>query len=433
MLLAADDVHANGRYPAAGLLVVDPNDPDHVLVRATYGIITTHDHGGEWRWTCEKVVGFGGFEDPMFGILADGRITAGLFIGLSSSVNGGCDWTMNPSLRNRYVVDLAVEKFDASRVVAVASNGVDAGQFLTQLWETTDSGATWTQAGIDLPVEFLALTLDPAPSDPERVYISGRYGAPDYLGVLQRTSDRGATWERVDIPGSDDNSLPYIGAIDPMDPDVVYVRLNRAPGDPSDALIYTDTAGDSWTTLFEGKGDMLGFALSPDGSQVAIGGPEDGLWVAPTSTFQFEQVAEIGVKCLTWTERGLYACADEFRDGFVVGLSENGGRSFTPVLHLDEVCGPLECDDQSGLTRNCAEEWGPTQLLLGAKSCDGSPTTTTSSSTTTGAGGSSSGGPREDSSGGCSAPATAVSSRWWLTLIPLGLAAALVRRRARRH
>nr|WP_081865728.1 hypothetical protein [Chondromyces apiculatus] len=442
MLLVAGEASANGRYPAAGLLVVDPNDPEHVVVRATYGTLFTHDHGGEWRWVCESAIGFGGFEDPMFGVLADGRVVAGLFVGLSSSTNEGCDWSLaGGGLQNRYVVDLSVEKLDPSRVVAVASNGISPGEFLTQLWESTNSGGQWTQAGVDLPVEFLALTVDPAPSDPARVYLSGRYGAPDYAGVLERTSDRGQTWERVDIPGSNDTSLPYISAIDPMDPDTVYVRLDRAPGenpgDPSDVLVLTNTAGDSWTTLFEGEGDMLGFALSPDGSQVAIGGPTDGLWVAPTSTYAFEKVAEIGVKCLTWTERGLYACADEFRDGFVVGLSEDDGRTFKPVLHLSEVCGPLKCDAQSGVAETCTEEWGAVQLTIGAESCDGETTSTasgpdggTSSSTGAGAGGSSTG--DKDEEGGCSALPTGHVSSWWRALLPLGAAAVLARRRARK-
>lgn len=370
---AAAPASANGRYPAAGLIAVDPADPEHLLVRATYGVLSTRDHGQEWRWICEGAVGFGGYEDPMMGILADGTHIAGLFAGLSASRNGGCDWTLEGGeLADRYVVDLSVERGDAARAVLIISNGLGPGEFLTQLWETGDNAASWTQAGADLPVDFLALTVDAAPSDPARVYVSGRYGPPDYTGAVARSSDRGQTWERFDIPGSDDTHLPFLSAIDPADPDVLYVRLDGAsdmPGETSDALLVSKDGGQTWTTVFEGAGDLLGFALSPDGSTVVVGGPDDGLWSAPAATLAFTRIAEVGVRCMTWSERGLYACADEFRDGFVVGLSGDGGQSFEPLLHLDGVCGPLECAPQSRVAAICEDQWGATQLTLGAKDC----------------------------------------------------------------
>lgn len=436
----AGEAAANGRYPAAGLIVVDPSDPDRLIVRATYGVLFTQDHGQEWRWACEQAIGFGGYEDPMFGIAADGRILAGLFVGLTSSTDAGCGWVKaGGALEARYAVDLSVEKGDPARAVVVTSNGIDVGVFDTRVWETTDSGAGWAQAGADLPSDFLALTIDPAPSDPARLYLSGRYGAPDYPGVLQRSPDRGLTWERVDIPGSNDKSLPYLSAIDPMDPDRVYVRLDNAEAAmPGDTLLVTDTAGDMWTVIFPGQGDLLGFALSPDGSQVAVGGPDDGLWLAPTSTFQFDQVSQVGVKCLTWTERGLYACADEFRDGFVVGLSTDDGRNFEPLLHLDGICGPLVCSAPGSVSEVCADAWGATALTIGATDCSGAGGGGAGgggagSGASTGAGAAAAGeGPSAvGGCGGCAA--SGASARWLPALISAALAAALARRRRSRR
>ena len=36
---------ANGRFPLANQLVVDPTNPDHMVARATFGILDTHDNG----------------------------------------------------------------------------------------------------------------------------------------------------------------------------------------------------------------------------------------------------------------------------------------------------------------------------------------------------------------------------------------------------
>ena len=252
LLALAAPAAANGRYPAAGLIAVDPSDPAHFLVRATYGVLTTRDRGAEWRWICEGAVGFGGYEDPMIAFLSDGTLIAGVFKGLSASTSGGCDWEFaGGDLTSRYVTDLSAERGDPSRAVLVISNGVGSGQFLTQLWETADNAGSWTQAGADLPDALLALTVDVAPSDPSLVYVSGRYGGPEYAGVIERSPDRGQTWERLDIPGTDSQHLAFIGAIDPADPDLLYVRID---GDPSDALLVSTTGGETWTTAFEGRG-----------------------------------------------------------------------------------------------------------------------------------------------------------------------------------
>ena len=51
---------ANGRFPAAGQIAVDPSDPSHLVVRTTYGLTVTNDHGAHWSWVCEAAVGYSG-------------------------------------------------------------------------------------------------------------------------------------------------------------------------------------------------------------------------------------------------------------------------------------------------------------------------------------------------------------------------------------
>ena len=72
---------ANGRFPDAQQLVVDPLDPNHIAVQSTYGFIQTWDHGAEWRWTCEDAAGYGGVIDPPIAVLQDGTLIAGVFDG----------------------------------------------------------------------------------------------------------------------------------------------------------------------------------------------------------------------------------------------------------------------------------------------------------------------------------------------------------------
>lgn len=424
---------ANGRFPAAGQIVVDPSNPTHLLVRTTYGLNVSHDNGAHWSWICEAAIGYGGTEDPMVAITADGSIIAGIFEGLSASHDQGCQWDFaKAGLEDRYVIDLATERANPKNAVLLISNSIGGSMFLTQLWETKDNATTWTVAGVDMPADFLGLTLDAAPSDLSRVYVSGRYGKPSYEGAIERTNDRGKTWQKLLIPGSNDLALPYIGGIDPQNPDVVYVRLDAAK---TDQLVVTKDGGTTWKNIFTSTGNLLGFAISPDGSTIAVGGDTDGLWTAPSSTLEFTQVSKISTRCLTWTTAGLYACADEFVDGFAAGVSTNQGKTFTPVMHLQILCGPLACAATTTNGAMCPDAWGATKLSIGGATCEASGASTgtntsagTGLPTSAGATSSSSGG----SSGGCSVGAPARAAGAVIPALVLAGAALARRRRARR-
>lgn len=384
---------ANGRYPAAGLIALDPSDPHHIVVRATYGLLSTTDDGATWSWICEQSVGFSDNEDPMVVMTKDGTLLAGVFEGLSVSTDKGCDFQfVGGDLANRFVVDLSTEKASPDHAVAIVSNGLGGGKFETLVFESLDNGATWTQAGTDLPQDFLGLSIDAAPSDPQRLYATGRYGAPDYPGVIERSDDRGATWTRLDIPAANDTHPQYLSAIDPNDPDRIYVRLDAPSAEP-DVLVVSNDGGATWTTAFQGTAGLLGFALSPDGKTVAVGGDKDGLWTAPADTLAFTKVSELGVRCLLWAPDRLYACADEFKDGFHVGYTTNGGKTFTALEHLSQPC-PLECPAGSTTQNVCPDRWGVVSLTIDAKSCGEGGT----GGTTTGSGGA--GGSTSSATGG---------------------------------
>ena len=280
-----------------------------------------------------------------------------------------------------------MEKGDPSKGVLLAAD--DAGG-LTQLWETGNDGATWTQAGVNLPPSFVGLTVETAPSDRNRVYASGRLGPPDY--PAQPGVDRALRRSRGHVaaavhPRQRRPDLPYVSAVDPQDPDVLYVRLD---GNPTDQLVVSKDGGASWTKVFETKtpalgdtADLLGFALSPDGGTVAVGGPKDGLWTAPASTLAFSKASTMSALCLTWSTDGLYGCADEIADEFTAGISTDQGKTWTPLLHLAGLCGPLACGAESGVTKRCTDLWPLVASGIGAPGCQG----TSSSSASSGAGG----------------------------------------------
>jgi len=191
--------------------------------------------------------------------------------------------------------------------------------------------------------------------------------------VIYRSDDRGAKWTRLPVPGTTERRLPYIAGIDPTDPDAIYLALIETEGAATVyfALLHSADGGHNWQILLERNHAMAGFALSPDGKKVALGGEQSGLLMADVGKWTFTQKNELRVRCLTWSERGLYACADQFVDGFSLGLSEDGGANFSVLMELSSPCGPpASCGPESSTGNACVKSWPAEQLELGATDCD---------------------------------------------------------------
>ncbi|NUP11051.1 MAG: hypothetical protein HOW73_33820 [Polyangiaceae bacterium] len=435
LALAAPAVaHANGRFPDAQQLVVHPNDPNQIAVQVTYGFIRTRDGGQTWHWTCEQAASYGGVLDPPIALVESDAMIAGVFDGLVVTSPDGCDVGLyGGELTDRFTVDVSTIKGDPSRAIALSSDGIGSNGFDTRVWKTTDSALTWTQLGIALPNDFLAFTLDAAPDDENLLYVSGFrvVASNDYVGSLAVSADGGQTWEVKPIQGSDNDSGPYIAAIDPNDSQTLYVRLASLAG----VLLVTHDAGNTWQPIFTGEGALLGFALSPDGSEIRVGGDIDGIWKASTTDLSFEKINDMGVRCLTWTPDYLYACAREALADFTIGRSTDGGVTFEPIHHLNCLGGPdPACEAGTTIADVCEAPWGMTKQLIQTETCeDGSGGA--GGSGQGGAGGAATDGGDADGDDGCSCRAGAgtsnAASAIALVAIALG-AGRLLRARRRR-
>ena len=171
------------------------------------------------------------------------------------------------------------------------TNGPGGGIF-----KSTDGGSTWKQLTSGLPPEGIGRTgIAVSPTNPRRVYAvvdclvpdpnapapppggggrggGGGAGAAPGQGGFFRSDDAGATWTRV----SSDQALWGRGwyfeklAVDPKDPDIVYV--------PNVAVSRTKDGGKTWVALRGSPGgdDYHQAWVSPDDSNTMIVASDQG-------------------------------------------------------------------------------------------------------------------------------------------------------------
>ncbi|HEY2514987.1 MAG TPA: hypothetical protein VGI39_29180, partial [Polyangiaceae bacterium] len=100
---------ANGRFPKAQTLALPPGgDGRTVYLRATFGVLVSHDGGRSWQWLCEQALGFSSTWDPPIAVTRDGRLWVALMDGARAATTG-CVAEEIPALHGELVADLAVD------------------------------------------------------------------------------------------------------------------------------------------------------------------------------------------------------------------------------------------------------------------------------------------------------------------------------------
>jgi photosystem II stability/assembly factor-like uncharacterized protein len=352
-ILVSSAALANGRYPNADMLIVDPINPRHLVLRATFGTLVSTDRGSRWSWICEEAIGYTG--DPAMTVLADGSLLHAFLGNVMVSEADGCSFDRVPlAAEGRNAIDVTLDPVDPSHAWVLTS-GLN-GRLQAGLLEVS---ATATMPLL-VSDDFVPSTVEVARSRPERMYVVGFDGS--LQATLLVSDDRGQSWSPRPIRPYSSLRM-YLSAIDPVDPDTLYIRVDDGT---TDHLLVSRDAGSSFADVLTIATDMLGFALSPDGSRVAAGGPGQALSVASTADFVFSPAAGVqSLRCLTWAEGGLYACAQESIDNWTVAVSTDAGQSFTPLWHVQDL-EPLECGAATSAGLVCPQAWLEVSAQIGA-------------------------------------------------------------------
>ncbi|HEY2515990.1 MAG TPA: MYXO-CTERM sorting domain-containing protein [Polyangiaceae bacterium] len=362
LVVDARPAAANGRFPLANQIAFSPADSNLVVLRTTFGVLVSHDSGASWQWICESAIGIGtAQEDPTYGITQTNAIVGALWQGLSVSPDVGCTWAFGAgALAKQRMVDLVVRADAPDTTLALTGNwmapgadgGGDAstGTYDSRVLMSADDGASWNQLGTPIDPAVVVTTIEVAKGDPSRIYVSGVRGVgPSRTASLFVSDDKGTTWTERPTPFAPDvETAIYIAAVDPSDADLVYVRTDG----PSRLLVTADAGKTFSLPTFQApdggveatlSGYMFGFALSPDGSKIYVGGVSDGVFMASKGATTFAHQSSLGVQCLAARGAELWACSAETTGGFIAGVSVDDGASFSPKLHLNGVDGVLQC------------------------------------------------------------------------------------------
>ena len=155
--------------------------------------------------------------------------------------------------------------------------GFNGGGPGSNIYKSTDAGATWTKLAKGLPAgEKGRIGLSLYASDPKIVYATVEARSPE--GGIYRTLDAGATWEKMSSLNSRPSYYSQI-RIDPRDHDRIYtLGSNRG-------FYFSNDGGKNFTELFSN-----------------VHGEDHALWVDPENTNHLIIGGDGGVS-ITW-DRG---------------------------------------------------------------------------------------------------------------------------------
>jgi hypothetical protein len=372
-LTAATGALGNGRFPTAQMVQLSTGpQPARIVLRTTFGVLVGEDDGRRWSWMCEDAFDYGRANvwDPPVALGSPGADGVPLLLGTPTGLRraaGACGSTAVPEVGSDYTADLSAT--EDGRTVHWVGTFVDAATraLVNRVRASDDGGRSFRTVFEGLP-GVLFLTMEAAPSRPRRVYLTARAEGPA-RDLLYRSDDGATTLTELplDLRGGAEG---WLSAVDPTDPDVVYVRSfaanplqSREPG--ATLLLRSTDGGARFGELTRTAGPMRGFALSGDGRTVWVGGPDDGL-LRSVDGGPFERVSGVQVQCLRWHAGSLYVCGNHVVDGFNLARSDDGGRTMVPLVDFRRLGPPAGCAAGTTVRDQCAPTWATVQSGFGA-------------------------------------------------------------------
>lgn len=356
MIALAAHARADGALPDSLGVLLPKDHPHQILVATNFGLLASDDDGKHWSLVCESVVGMGAAlyqlgptpEDRLFTVTLDG---------ISVSNDLGCGWEQVLVLDRPS--DVFADPTHADRVYAIARAPADGGTHPQGVYASNDGGKTWGDALFSSAENAYVTGVEVAASDGDTLYVSlTLFEAKESHPYLVRSNDRGKTWKMIAIEDSIGQQLPRILAIDRNDAKRVYLRIGSTGHDTLG--LYDDDTG-KVLVLLELEASMSAFLHRADGS-VLVGAADGTAYVMKAGGQRFSPLSGTPhLRGLGERDGTLYATTDSMKDGYAFGSSVDDGKTWKPLLHLDDIGGVRQCGT---LASACASDWDMLQMRL---------------------------------------------------------------------
>ena len=292
------------------------------------------------------------------GRISDVEIVPGtqshIYLGAASggvwvSVNHGTTWTpLFDEQPNLSVGDIALAPSDPLQVWVGTgeANNRNSSPWGQGVYHSSDGGKTWRLTGLEETRHIGRIVVHP--TDPDRVWVAalGHLFGPNEERGVYRTTDRGATWEKV--VHIDENTGFVDLAMDPADPATLYAaayqRQRRAwgfiGGGPGSGLYKSTDGGDSWRELTEGlpEGDKgrIGVAVStrnPALVMAVVEAEDGGIFKSTDRGESWTRVNELNQRPMYYSQLRIDPNDDEtvYLVAGSLHRSTDGGENFTTV------------------------------------------------------------------------------------------------------
>ena len=326
--------------------------PQDFLLVTNFGLVTSTDGGATWLWSCEQERNALGTAYQLTPAPRN-RLFAVANQNVVYSDDRSCGWQISGgAVAGQSITDAYLDPVSGTRLLAI---GV-ANQIYS-LFPSTDTGATFGPALYQAPVGQTMNSVEIAQSDVNVVYLA--LHSPDGAPLLGRSSDGGAHFTVKDLSGDLGAGLLRIVAIDPQDPNRVLLRFL---GSTDQSIALTVDGGMTATKPVTINGNFNSYVRLPSGT-ILIGGQVEfstipGLFRSHDRGTTFEMVASPpAINALSQRDGKVYAAADNFADGYAIGVSTDEGTTWHGVLNYTNVsaispCLKTQCQD------TCANEVG---------------------------------------------------------------------------
>jgi photosystem II stability/assembly factor-like uncharacterized protein len=356
LALRATPVLAHAGLPETSNIAIRRGNENDMLVGATFGALISRDKGESWRWICPEGMGIGAWRPERYHWLTSGEIIAATGNALVSSKDGGCTWSIHPFFKETWATGLTVHPTDERLMYITTGKPYVANS----IYRSEDGGETWKDL-VPPNSDTRYSTVRLAPSNPQRVYVSGQ----DLNGMfLMRSDDGGQTWTRLPQPFPQFQT-PYdlvLMLVSPVSADTLWAKVS------AQGLSYFLKSTDGGATLvpqLEVPDYFIGAEASADGRTAWVATPVNLYRGREGEAFSALPLPN-GNACALRSGSVLYGCGSSWVHDWALARSTDEGTTWQPMFGLTGIKGAHVCAEGTPVQQACPTRWPQMAATLGA-------------------------------------------------------------------